>query len=288
MNRHHTANEAFGQTGDWLMSTVKNNPEAWLVLAAGCALLLRGAGRTSRTMQFDGHRQINRASDFAERESAHWRDGISAAAEKAGAYASEIKNRVAESASDYASSLSQYAGTMRRNVAESATAISDQAGELGRNISQQAAAASDYAGAIGRNIADQASRFTGDAHTTVQSGLGYMLREQPLGLVVLGVAAGAALAAVVPSTEAETKALGPAGEAIADSAAKVKENLMSAAGEAGEHLKRGAAERGLSTQSLKEMAQEAAGAFASKATGADAERGAAEKAKAAPSGGARS
>jgi hypothetical protein len=101
----------------------------------------------------------------------------------------------------------------------------------------------------------------------VETGIGYVLREQPLAVVVLGVAAGAALAALLPSTEVEDRTLGPAHEAIADAAGKVGENLMGAAGEAGERLKQRAAERGLSSEGLKGLAHEVADTFANKVSG---------------------
>ena len=101
----------------------------------------------------------------------------------------------------------------------------------------------------------------------METGIGYVLREQPLAVVVLGVAAGAALAALLPSTEVEDRTLGPAHEAIADAAGKVGENLMGAAGEAGERLKQRAAERGLSSEGLKGLAHEVADTFANKVSG---------------------
>jgi hypothetical protein len=153
--------------------------------------------------------------------------------------------------------------------------VSDYASEIGRNISEQVHAVSDYAGDMGRSIADQASRWTGgtrgtvqSGYSTVQSGYSYVLREQPLAVVVMGLAAGAALAAMFPATEVETRALRPAGDALADTAARVKENLMGAAGEAGERIKQRVAEHGLNTEGLQELAKdvakEAVGAFSGK------------------------
>ena len=196
---------------------------------------------------------------------------FSRAADKAGAYAADVGNRVAETAGAYTSSLSEYADAAKRTLSEQAAAASDYAGEMGRTVSQRASAATDYAGELGRNISHQASELTGQASATVQSGFGYVMREQPLAIAVFGVAVGAALAALFPPTEIEAKTLGPAGEAIANRAAKVGEFLMGAAGEAGEQLKNRAAERGLNPEGLKEMAKEAVSTFASKAAGSGSE-----------------
>ena len=46
---HHSHREAQG-TGDWIMGAVKSNPEGLLLLAAGCALLLR-SGASGRSAQ---------------------------------------------------------------------------------------------------------------------------------------------------------------------------------------------------------------------------------------------
>ena len=43
MNRDEFSN-SYGQPVDWLVGTAKRNPEAFLVLAAGAALLLRSGG----------------------------------------------------------------------------------------------------------------------------------------------------------------------------------------------------------------------------------------------------
>ena len=46
MNRYMDT-DRYSRAGDWLIGTAKRNPEALLVLAAGCALLLR-SGKNSR------------------------------------------------------------------------------------------------------------------------------------------------------------------------------------------------------------------------------------------------
>ena len=45
---YHSHRDAQG-TGDWIMGAVKSNPEGLLLLAAGCALLLR-SGASGRTL----------------------------------------------------------------------------------------------------------------------------------------------------------------------------------------------------------------------------------------------
>jgi hypothetical protein len=232
MNRY-PGSDTYVHASHWLIGTAKRNPEALLVLAAGCALLMRGGGRSSArgssAIGHNGDYYGNREPDA--RSSGSWSEGASQAVEGAAQYASDIKDRVADTAGSYASSVSEYAGS------------------------------------VGRTISTQTSRLADQTQSSVETGIGYVLREQPLAVLVLGVAAGAALAALLPSTEVENRTLGPAHEAIADVAGKVGENLMGAAGEAGERLKQGATERGLSSEGLKGLAHEVADTFANKVSG---------------------
>ena len=100
----------------------------------------------------------------------------------------------------------------------------------------------------------------------LSSGFGQLLREQPLALVVAGLAAGAAVAALLPSTDLEERTLGGARDAISGVAGKVGGNLMEAATDAGRQLTQGAAER--ATQGFKELAQDVVGQFTEKVAGA--------------------
>src|ERR1700730_7792863 len=141
--------DVYGRAGDWLIGTAKRHPEALLVLAAGCALLMRGGGGSSQS------RNESAGSD------GRWQG--SRATEKASEAVSDLKDR----ASNVASSVS------------------------------------DYAGGVGRTISAQTSQIAGQAQSTLQTGFGHLLREQPLALVVLGLAAGAAVAMLPPATEME-------------------------------------------------------------------------------------
>ena len=177
--------DVYGRAGDWLIGTAKRHPEALLVLAAGCALLMRSGGRSSQS------RNESAGSD------GRW------ATEKTSEVVSDLKGRVGDAASSV----------------------------------------SDYAGGVGRTISAQTSQIAGQAQSTLQTGLGYLLREQPLALVVLGLAVGAAVATLLPATEIEEQTLAPARDAIAGVTGKVGENLIEAASDAGQQLAHGIAER---------------------------------------------
>jgi hypothetical protein len=228
--------DAYAHASQWLIGTAKRNPEALLVLAAGCALLMRGGGSSSSQPSAPAYRGDYYGNrEQVVRTPGNWSEGASRAVEGATEYASDIKDRVTDAAGSYASSIS------------------------------------DYAGSVGSTISTQASRVVDQTQSAVKTGIGYVLREQPLAVVALGVAVGAAIAAILPSTEVEARTLGAAHEAVADAAGKVGDNLMEAAGEAGERLKQGVAEHGLSSEGLKDLAHEVADTFANKVAGASTE-----------------
>jgi hypothetical protein len=120
---------------------------------------------------------------------------------------------------------------------------SETVSDLKDRATNIASSVSDYAGGVGRTISAQTSQIAGQAQSTLQTGFGHLLREQPLALVVLGLAAGAAVAMLLPATEMEERTLAPARDAIAGVTGKVGENLIEAASDAGERLAHGIAER---------------------------------------------
>jgi hypothetical protein len=39
----HSERDTYSQAGDWLLGTVRRNPEALLLMAAGCCLMMRSS-----------------------------------------------------------------------------------------------------------------------------------------------------------------------------------------------------------------------------------------------------
>jgi len=220
-------------TNNWLMTAATKNPEGLLLLAAGCALLLRGGsalgGRqqsSSQTLDHDPDRQ-NESSRVPSGVSA----GISQAGEAARETESDVGSAVSERASGYANAVSGYVDDARRTIA-------DQSGHLAEH-----------------------------AQSAVQSTLNRVLRGQPLALAVVGFAAGAALAAALPATAIERRTLGPAGERLSNAAASAGQQVNKAASAAGEKLMDAAEKRGLNVDGLAEMVGDAAGTFKATLTG---------------------
>jgi hypothetical protein len=244
MSEHDT----YGQAGDWLIGAAKRNPEALLVLAAGAALFLRGRnGQASPSRSYGAQTSPSRSyyDDEASRQPTSSRasgalsrvaDSASGLAEGAKDYASDVTERISSTAGSYASTVSKFADDARQTVTS------------------------------------QASRFADQAQSTMQQGFAQMLREQPLALAGFGLAAGAAVAAMFPSTDVEEQAFGPAREALMSAANQVGDSVKSAAGEAGEQLKQAVSDKGLSADALKGLARDVAGTFTNKVAGKDEER----------------
>jgi len=230
---HDTYTDDFSQAGGRLLGAARRNPEALLLLAAGCCLLMRSGGSlfkgTSGT-RYDDTGHAHRA-DFRRASpgpaSSSVREGLSRAADAAGEYASDIKDRVSDAASSYTE------------------------------------AAADLAQDAGRSVSEHTSRLTRQAQSTLESGMNRVLREQPLAVIMAGLAAGAAVAAVFPTTEIEDRTFGAAGESLRQAAGKAADRVKDAAGKAGERLKNAAEERGLTTEGLKEVAGEVTDTFTS-------------------------
>jgi uncharacterized protein YjbJ (UPF0337 family) len=270
--------ETYEQAGDWLIGTVKRNPEALLVLAAGCALLMRSKSSGEASPRHEG--QTYRAAEYRagepswqqERRSSGAMDG---AAESARGYASDVGGRVRDSAGRATDSASQYASDVTNRFGDTANRMSDTAGQYASDVAGRvsetantyASTVSDYAGGVRDTVVSGA----GQARSTVQRGFARVLREQPLAIAAMGLAAGATLAAIFPASETESQVLGPAHDAVVDAASRAAANVKDAAGEAGEQLKQAARERGLDPEGLKGLAREVAGNFADNVTGRSSE-----------------
>jgi hypothetical protein len=264
MSRYADTDTSSSQTGDWIMGAARRNPEALLLLAAGCVLLMRSGGSSSSRASTGGR---YRESDGTYRSAAA---RVSRATESASDYASDIKDRVSSTAGTYANKASAYAGDVKDRISDTASSYADTV--------------SDFASDARRNVSETTERFRRQAQSTLQSSMDRILKEQPLAVALVGLAAGAGIAAVFPSTAIEGRTLGDAREALTDAASKAGENLMGAAGKAGERLKSAAAERGLSADGLKDVASDVAETFTNAAKGRSNDLGSATMVPESPAG----
>jgi hypothetical protein len=228
--------------GDWFVDTARRNPEALLVLAAGAALLMRGGSRSrSRVMAAD-YSSFSR-DDREDRPDAYYGGGEEESYQ-----------------SSRGGGLREKIGGAAAKAGEFTSGIGTQVAETSRSY---AATVGQYAETGRRRVARQAYRARRHA--------GQTLHEQPLLVASLGLAAGAAIAAMLPRVEIEERALRPARDALGDAANRAAASLREAATDAGRRLQEGAADLGAAA--LKEAAQGAVRNFSegpSSASGASA------------------
>jgi hypothetical protein len=74
-----------------------------------------------------------------------------------------------------------------------------------------------------------------------------MMQQQPVAVALVGLAAGPAVAAALPTTIPERRVLGPARQRLSEAAETAGEKISNAGLEAGERLIRGVAERAVGT-----------------------------------------
>jgi hypothetical protein len=201
--------------GSWLIDTARRNPEALLVLAAGCALMMRKGSSMTRSARSTWEDEDWDRPDW-NRTSGNRRAGADSAS---ASEAEGLFSGVTEQASEFVT-----------RVAES--------------VSDTASAASDYAYEGGRQLSKNVGRLGGRARSAADT----VLQEQPIAVAVLGLAAGAALAAVLPRTEVENRALRPA-----------RDKLVGVAGTAAASAREKATD--FATERLQEAARSAVDTF---------------------------
>jgi len=203
------------QTGDWLLDTVQRKPEALLLIAAGCALLMRSGGSLTGIWSA---RVSSSPAPSQNRAVMAEQGGI---AESASSYASKVSDTVSEYSDAARQTVSNYAEGAKRGISDSSDWLRTQAESTYRTASEA-------------------------------------LRDQPILVAGLGLAAGAALAAFFPTTEVERRA----GAVLATKASEVGDQVLAAAERAGERardtVKEAVAERVLAP-AVKEVVGEVVG-----------------------------
>jgi hypothetical protein len=135
-----------------------------------------------------------------------------------------------------------------------ASKVADTVSEYSDNARQTVA---NYAEAARRGISDSSDWLRTEAESTYRTA-SEALRDQPILVAGLGLAAGAALAAFFPTTEVERRA----GAALAAKASEVGDQVLAAAERAGERardtVKEAVAERVLAP-AVKEVVGEVVG-----------------------------
>lgn len=221
-----------GFSTDGLLGALGSRPEGLLLLAAGVALMMRNGSPQRTGNRHTRRRKAAQQRDHEDNDSSWNFEGLSNVAgrakEAAGAarsYVSDIADRTTETASGYASSVSDSVST--------------------------------YADRARRGVVDSSEQMAETVQQTVQR----VVREQPLAVALVGLAAGAAVAAAFPATAIEGRMFGPTKQKLAEAVSHASEQLKSAGARASERLAEVADERGLNRDGLKEAASDVAEAF---------------------------
>ena len=165
----HLDRDTYSQAGDWLFGTLRRNPEALLLMAAGCCLMMRGGRPSSRMGMRVAHAgdewdyrtvgassQMRHASAGAREGFARAGDSAADTAKTAGEYASQMKDRITDTAGDYASTAGDYASQMKDRISETASSYADMADDaMHRGQEAQFAHSEDFARKINESIDEE-------------------------------------------------------------------------------------------------------------------------------------
>jgi ElaB/YqjD/DUF883 family membrane-anchored ribosome-binding protein len=163
------------------------------------------------------------------------------------------------------------------NASDMASGMREQVGDLGNRASDIARSATDSISRLAedaqRAVRETSQQFVETAYSSAQSGVTFVLEDQPLLLAAIGLAAGATLGAMIPATPQENRLMGETRDKVAELASETArqklDELGDAAGEAAERLKNAVKERaGLATDDLGEVAKDVVEPFTNVASGA--------------------
>lgn len=243
-----------------LGQALKNNPLPVALVGVGLAWLALGGGRTPSYLR--GSRQAAGNGGIGE-TAGHTMERMGDMASSAGGYASDTASQMRDRAGDMAQGASAHVRQMADNVR-------DLASEWSESTSNLASSARDQAQEFGSTVQEQATR--------AREGASQLLQDQPLIVGALGLAVGAVLGALLPSTRREDELMGEARDRAVDQATSAgREAMQQAAGVAEKAAdaatgaaKQEADRRGLTPETL-------AGSFpsdADKSTGSPSDSGA--------------
>lgn len=135
--------------GEWILNTIKQNPEGILLLAAGAVLMMRKS-----TSAFEAPAAGSVASAGALHTENTNSSPISSAATTVKEAASDIAARTRETVTSYASSASEYAGQARRAVGEGTErAVQQTRSAINRVVQDQPLAVALAGLAVGAAVA---------------------------------------------------------------------------------------------------------------------------------------
>ena len=117
------------------------------------------------------------------------------------------KKSVGQIAQGSLSTVGDRASSAKKGVSNVASGLSDRASEASSTASELAGSYSEtiagYAGDAQEAVLERSQRVVAGARSSARTELNFVLEDQPLVLAAIGVAAGAALGAILPGTSDE-------------------------------------------------------------------------------------
>jgi len=205
-----------------LGTQVRNNPLPCVLIGAGMAWLMIG-GRNGRTNSAASSAGRAVGADGGPASGLHdVRAGAADAAERAAEAARRARSVTTDQIENASTTISDVAGTASQTSAQTrdtaAQTYRQARGKAARTLQGATEMVSNTFGqareTVDRSVdrlsgaASSAAQATGDAARQASSGLARLAQEQPLVLAGIGVAIGAALAALFPVTETENRLVG--------------------------------------------------------------------------------
>jgi len=213
-----------------LKSQVRDNPLPLALVGAGLAWLMFGQGRSdsprrSRSSRLYGENDYGAWDDeeellpegFADEDPASQvygsRGSASGYAEDDGDGPS-LTDRISGAAGSATAMASDALGTAKDTI----SGARQRAQRAGKTIGKSASGA--------RRVLDRSSRSVGRASTQMRDATQDLIEREPLVLAALGLAAGAAIGALLPRTAVEDEALGAYGRQLRDTGENLIEKGM--------------------------------------------------------------
>jgi len=268
-----------------LSNASRDNPVPSLLIAAGAMMFLSekmGLNRYIASHDANGapsHRadvrnSSARAGDAASSTVSTAASGVRTAADSvssgariAAGYAGEQVSNVADSVRKGAEAVGGTVSSAAQQAREAVHDLRDQASDTGEKIKRGAQSLSesvqDYSAAARdqvANAAEQATQETIRSARQAKDSIVSFVHEQPLLSAAIGLAVGAAIAAILPSTETEDELMGEKADAVKEAVGEVAsdqfQKAKTAAGTVAQEAMSAAQREGLGTSQIANAAKE--------------------------------
>jgi hypothetical protein len=256
-----------------LFEAAKANPIPTMLIGTGCAMFLsQKSSPPSRGSYDDGHTRsraggmpetaqgaYQRVSNTARAAAGGLANTASATADGARRAAKSVQDGMTSAADSVSSGARTSAAALRETAGDLRDGVRDTMNDMSRRASETYESYAQGIEETSANAADYAREQAQWARSQARRGWS-ALQEQPLILAALGVAIGAAVAAVLPSTRTENELLGKTSDRVKDAAAGLAgeqyEKAKTAAASVVSEVSEAAEAAGLTTEKLRGAASD--------------------------------